>query len=68
MRVLNLNAFKQKQHTVFILSYLGIEYFMQWFTKIQNLTNTQFVIVDNGQQVRTEEIKDIPVYQTSQTV
>ena len=68
MRVLNLNAFKQKQHTVFILSYLGIEYFMQWFTKIQNLTNTQFVIVDNGQQVRTEEIKDIPVYQTSQNV
>ena len=65
---MNLNTFKQKQHTVFILSYLGIEYFMEWHTKLQNLTNIQFVIVDNGQQVRTNEITDIPVYQTSQNI
>jgi hypothetical protein len=65
---MNLHTFNPTKPTVFILSYLGIDYFKEWYTKIESLSDIQFVIVDNGQQIGTKEITDLPVYQTSQNI
>lgn len=68
MQILNKEKFNKKQYHVFVLSYLGIEYFMQWSKDIRSLDDVQIVLVDNGQQTFTETISDLPVYQTSQNL
>jgi len=68
MKILNKEKFIKKPYHVFVLSYLGLGYFMQWSSNILSLDGVQIVLIDNGQQTLTETISDIPIYQTSQNI
>lgn len=68
MHILNRELFERKKYYIFVLSYLGIEYFMQWSKNIRASHDIQFVIIDNGQQEFTETISDIPVFKTSRNI
>lgn len=68
MNILNLSTFKVKPYTVFIQTFLGYEYFMQWSPKVLSSEKIQFVVVDTGDQELVKEITTIPVFQTSRNI
>jgi hypothetical protein len=68
MQIFNEELFNHKKYTVFILTYLGLDYFTQWaLPLIEKQTDIQFVMVDNGLQ-QIETIPSLPIYQTSQNI
>lgn len=68
MKILNEQMFKRKPYTIFVLTFLGIDYFMQWSTQLREHPEIQFVLVDNGMQDTIDAISTIPIYQTSRNI
>lgn len=68
MNIINMNTFQKKPFTVFVLTYLGLPYFLEWSRTIREMSNIQFVIVDNGLQDVTSIIPTCPIIQTSQNI
>lgn len=67
MKTTNLDLFDKNKLPVFILTYIGLEYFIKWSEIIRSEpTNVQFVVVDNGSQ-DISKLK-VPTFQTSQNV
>lgn len=69
MKVTNLDLFDKNKIPVFILTYMGADYFVKWSEPLRDhslVSNIQFVIVDNGNQ----DISNlrIPLFQTSQNL
>lgn len=68
MKVINLGSFKEKPYTVFILTYLGLPYFVKWSHLVRESQNIQFVLVDNGNQNLSGVINEFPIIQTSENI
>lgn len=68
MNIYNIDKISKDKRTVFVLTYMGIEYFTEWSQDVRSNTDTQFVIVDNGNQTIPERLKEYPVFQTSKNV
>jgi hypothetical protein len=68
MKIFNEQSFQHKKYTVFVLTYLGIDYFMKWSKPLQFHDDIQFVLLDNGMQGGVKDIETMPVYQTSRNI
>lgn len=69
MRSTNLHLVDKNKIPVFILSCVGMEYFLHWSDSIRNdptVTNIQLIVVDNGSQDLSK--LNVPSFQTSQNV
>lgn len=68
MRILNKDTWRNKQHTVFVTSYCGLDYFNDWSRRVKNSDDVQIVVIDTGNQEAANAITEVPVFQLSQNV
>jgi GT2 family glycosyltransferase len=68
MKTFNLQQIVPNKRTVFVLTYMGLDYFARWSREIRANTSVQFVIVDNGTQSTPESLKNYPLIQTSKNI
>jgi GT2 family glycosyltransferase len=54
-------------YNYFILGYQGIDYLSQWYDR-SHFIDTNLYIIDNGNQVITEQFKSNIIYQTSKNI
>lgn len=68
MKVYNLETVVKTKPTVFILTYMGLDYFTRWSELVRSVPDIQFVIVDNGNQKIPTELETYPIFQTSKNL
>jgi hypothetical protein len=68
MKTYNLDTISKEKRTVFVLTYMGMDYFSKWSAEVRTTTDLQFIIVDNGSQTIPESLTKYPIFQTSQNV
>jgi GT2 family glycosyltransferase len=68
MKSYNIETISNDKRTVFVLTYMGLDYFARWSQEIRTHPELQFIIVDNGQQNIPESLKHYPIFQTTQNL
>lgn len=67
MKILNKDKLTNKPYTVFVTSYCGLGYFLQWEHLIDT-ENIQLILIDSGNQPEVNTITKYPILQTSVNV
>lgn len=68
MKTYNIEQIDKEKRAVFVLTYMGIDYFARWSQNVRKDTDVQFIIVDNGSQNIPQELEKLPIFQTSKNV
>jgi hypothetical protein len=68
MQIHNEDKIDKNKNSIFILSYMGMDYFSKWFDYARNTTDMQIIVVDNGSQMIPESLKECPIFQASQNL